>query len=366
MLFQDCPLLASYLNGLVDTVSHFSYPLEPDGTLGSPPCGIDPIENPERFKQSAGNAVRDFVKKAADISKEPLTPPGERSSPPSKQSPKGRLASDRTVSGGLVLDRTAADTWVLPTVQMGPLGVRQDEHATLSFFRRLPRHSLVHLASAYFNLAAPYEEALLDALRESLWVKIVTAAPTANGFYGSRGPSGLIPGAYSLMEQRLYERAGGDQQAGLEIFEYSREGWTFHAKGLWLSLSAELGRASENGSVSQNGNASHNGRSSQNGSVSQNGSASRNGNVSQNGAFSSAPCLTTVGSPNFGFRSLDKDLECQLWLLTSHAELREQLRHERDRLFKQSARVSQSTFEADERKPTLLVKVAAALSKGHL
>ncbi|GAQ88412.1 Phosphatidylglycerolphosphate synthase [Klebsormidium nitens] len=372
MLLKDCPALASYLTGLVDTVSHFSYPLEPDGTLGPPPCGVDPITDPERFKQTAGNAVRDFVKTAADVSKEPLTPPGEHSVSPSKKSLRERLESDWTASGGLLLDRTAADTWVLPTVQMGPLGVRQDERATLSFFRRLPRHSLVHLASAYFNLAAPYEEALLEALHESLRVKIVTAAPTANGFYGSRGPSGLIPGAYSLMEQRLYERAGGDHQAGLEIFEYSREGWTFHAKGLWLSLAAEDGRASENGRALQNGSVSRTGHMSQNGSVlqhgsvSQNGSASQNGNVSPKGGSSSAPCLTTIGSPNFGFRSLDKDLECQLWLLTSHAELREQLRHERDRLFEQSAHVSQSTFEAGERKPTLLVKVAAALSKGHL
>jgi CDP-diacylglycerol--glycerol-3-phosphate 3-phosphatidyltransferase len=295
----------------VTTVSQFSYPLAPNGTLGTPPCGIDPIGVPDRFKTAAGAAVRAFLTKAADVSTEP---------PPPKAEPDGAPVSGEE----LVLDGKVADTWVLPTVQMGPLGVRQDELATLRFIRQLPGHSQVHLSSAYFNLAQPYEKALLEALREEVRVKIVTAAPSANGFYGSRGPSGLIPGAYSLMEQRLYERAGGDDQSRLEIYEYSREGWTFHAKGLWLSTSTQVEEELQR------------------------------------------PSVTTIGSPNFGYRSLDKDLECQLWLLTSHKSLRDQLGQERDRLSQQSARISQSTFQSGDRRATTLVKVAAALSKGHL
>ena len=82
----------------------------------------------------------------------------------------------------------------------------------------------------------------------------------------------------------------------LRIFrtEYQREGWTFHAKGLWYTPSMSI---------------------------------------------SSLPCLTMVGSPNFGYRSVSKDLETQVTILTTNRGLQEQMGQEQSKLYEQGAEV---------------------------
>lgn len=69
----------------------------------------------------------------------------------------------------------------------------------------------------------------------------------ANGFYGSRGISGRIPEGYTLLEQRFWrdvKRSGRDWKAnttdpghGVQLHEWARSGWTYHAKGIWVSPS---------------------------------------------------------------------------------------------------------------------------------
>lgn len=81
-------------------------------------------------------------------------------------------------------------------------------------------------------------------------MRLLTASPAANGFYGAKGVSGLIPTAYSLLEQhtwrslhRAWNRRRGSSASGggttsggtarRSLLEYSRPGWEFHAKGIW-------------------------------------------------------------------------------------------------------------------------------------
>jgi CDP-diacylglycerol--glycerol-3-phosphate 3-phosphatidyltransferase len=59
----------------------------------------------------------------------------------------------------------------------------------------------------------------------------------ANGFYGSKGLSGRIPEGYTLLEQRFWtraQRAGRELTkgvSGVQLNEWLRSGWTYHAKG---------------------------------------------------------------------------------------------------------------------------------------
>jgi CDP-diacylglycerol--glycerol-3-phosphate 3-phosphatidyltransferase len=63
----------------------------------------------------------------------------------------------------------------------------------------------------------------------------------ANGFFGSRGVSGRIPEGYTLLEQRFMRAVAASgrnwrpdmPQRGIELMEWAREGWTYHAKGLY-------------------------------------------------------------------------------------------------------------------------------------
>lgn len=84
--------------------------------------------------------------------------------------------------------------------------------------------------------------------------------------------------AYSLLARRTLARLAAG--AGLaaaptvtwqepQLLEYSRPGWEYHAKGIWLRPPGAL-----------------------------------------------QPCLTAIGSPNYGHRSVLRDLEAQLLLLS--------------------------------------------------
>ncbi|KAJ7592660.1 hypothetical protein C8J56DRAFT_822576 [Mycena floridula] len=136
---------------------------------------------------------------------------------------------------------------LLPIIQGGQFGIREEETILGSLFQALQRKDdsakpLVHLTSGYFSLYRPYQDLIL-ACRDVIF-RIVAASPKANGFYGSRGISGRIPDAYTLFEQRFMDAvvAAGQQfkalTGGVDLTEWEKEGWTYHAKGLWLSTNA--------------------------------------------------------------------------------------------------------------------------------
>ena len=70
-------------------------------------------------------------------------------------------------------------------------------------------------------------------------IELITASPAANGFFNAKGVSGLIPHAYSLLEQRTWRRLNrawardSDSSASRVLLEYERSGWEFHSKGMW-------------------------------------------------------------------------------------------------------------------------------------
>ena len=62
----------------------------------------------------------------------------------------------------------------------------------------------------------------------------------ANGFYRSKGVSGRIPEGYTLLEQRFWRgiirsnRVWSGQHC-VQLHEWVRDGWTYHAKGIWVT-----------------------------------------------------------------------------------------------------------------------------------
>lgn len=141
LCFPDCKDLASHFCSLINTVALYSYTLDPTGQLQPRSAHLDPVAESEFFCAELSDSVKD------------LTSP---------------LVSADTVEG--------VDTWVFPTVQMGPLGIRQDEEAMLWLLKQLPRGADMHLSSPYFNLTPAYEDAILEAAREKS-VHILTASP---------------------------------------------------------------------------------------------------------------------------------------------------------------------------------------------
>lgn len=200
------------------------------------------------------------------------------------------------------------DTWVFPLLQMAPLGVAQDQKVTERLLADAPQSSRLRLATGYFNLTDRYADVVLGNRRSAF--DLLVASPRANGFYGGQGLSGYIPTVYTLLLRQFFSRITTLGARHVQLSEYERPGWTFHGKGLWLWKHSRPW-----------------------------------------------PCLTLVGSPNFGFRSVHQDLEAQVAIVTTNENLQKQLHQEQQRLYDLSTPVTWSTFEAPSRHVPFWVRI---------
>ena len=217
-------------------------------------------------------------------------------------------------------------TFMIPTIQMAPHHVRQDEKSLedlVSWFNENLPSATCTLASGYFNLSPLAQHIFSKAQNiRSPW-RILTSSPRANSFFGSSGASRYIPDAYRSIEHAflidqnkrpsLARNAAGEEV----IYEYNRPNWTFHAKGLWMDDP------------------------------------------------NSGIAVTIIGSSNFGHRSFEKDLEAQLTIITSNADLAAKMRHEREALFEYCILVSAKDIE-QEGMPSKTVQRATAMIKSFL
>lgn len=131
---------------------------------------------------------------------------------------------------------------------------------------------------------------------------------------------GGIPHAYTLIAKKFYDRVCQQGQRNrITLFEYIHPGWTFHAKGLWCYL-----------------------------------------------PLHKTPCLTFVGSPNFGYRSVYRDLEAQVAIVTENEKLSQDLHLEQERLYDCSVGVTENTFQLPERKVPFWVQLVTKFIKKFL
>ncbi|CAH2239794.1 CDP-diacylglycerol--glycerol-3-phosphate 3-phosphatidyltransferase, mitochondrial isoform X2 [Pararge aegeria] len=206
------------------------------------------------------------------------------------------------------------DTWVFPLLQMGEFNITQDEQATCRILSSVPRGSYFRLATGYFNLTENYANILLKDCKAS--ISLLMAHPNANGFMGAAGPAGGIPHAYSLIARQFWQKViNYNQPSRVQMLEYERRGWTFHAKGLWYYPPG-----------------------------------------------SSVPWATVVGSANLGERSVRRDLEAQAAILTSSLDLQKRLHDECSRLHDHA---SECSSELLQRKTPIWVRATVGLFRTY-
>ncbi|KNE70989.1 hypothetical protein AMAG_15248 [Allomyces macrogynus ATCC 38327] len=233
-----------------------------------------------------------------------------------KRHAHARLAPALVVeSGSGEVVEKVRDTLIVPAVQASPLGVYQEQDLMAGVWAGLKQAAdaqreksdwNVYFTSGYFNMTPLTMNTMLGLNRP---VNVLTASPQANGFFGSKGVSKYIPDAYTWLESRFLARVRGTTQP-IVLAEYARPGWTFHAKGLWISPVA-----------------------------------------------SRLPWLTVIGSSNFGHRSMHRDVEAQAIVVTTNKRLQEELRDEVDALWAPSKVVEEKELEA--RRVHWLTKVVA-------
>ena len=174
--------------------------------------------------------------------------------------------------------------------------------------------------AGYFNPHPTIASSLLAAssLPTSASGTILTASPFANGFFGSRGISGMLPAAYSHLSLHFLRRARGKN---VKLREWQRgvvgqeAGWTYHAKGLWLTLPEGKG-------------------------------------------YETSPSVTLLGSSNYTTRSYGLDLEAGAIIVTSNEELRQKWKKEEEALLRPSRQVSERELAGEGRRASWKVRIA--------
>ncbi|KAI8638043.1 hypothetical protein BD408DRAFT_423578 [Parasitella parasitica] len=296
IIFDNQKELACYYHSLLKLVSDCSYQLglprnrEQSYSLTVRQGIADPVKESRKYRRQVSQRIQQFI----------------------------QLNEEREH----LQDDSDADTAVLPVIQMGPFHIRQDERLTLELLNIANNQQdnpwTIHLTSGYFNFTERYKAFILKTCAR---FRFLTASPEANGFFNSKGVSRFLPPAYTFIERQFYrqvKKAG--RQSEISIEEYKRPGWTYHAKGLWVSL----------------------------------------------GDDERLPSATMIGSPNFGQRSSERDLEAQALVITNNENLRKALHKEVDLLHQHSELVSNSTFDKIDRQVPNGVKIATAFVKTML
>jgi CDP-diacylglycerol--glycerol-3-phosphate 3-phosphatidyltransferase len=222
-----------------------------------------------------------------------------------------------------------SNTTVYPISQMTPL-LRPDTSTELPAINHVLRtlssptfkSSSWTFTAGYFNPDPSLTSLLLST--SSTANTVITASPHANGFYGSKGVSGLLPAAYTLLSRRFLEQIQKSNQAPENIIlkEWRRgsaaekDSWTYHAKGLWVSLNGEK-----------------------------------------------EPSISIVGSSNYTKRSYTLDLEIGLMIVTEDEGLKSRLREERDGLQEYAGQVGMDEFVKTERRVGIQVRIAMWIVK---
>lgn len=230
-------------------------------------------------------------------------------------------------------------TQIYPIFQFTPL-LTTPSSPTDTFSTELPAltHLLLSLrkspfspstwtfTAGYFNTTPHFRDLLLSTHPRS--ATVIAASPQANGFFGSKGISGMLPDAYTLLERRFLEaaRAKGLQDV-LRMKEWrrgtvgERDGWTYHAKGIWVTLPPPPTGGS--------------------------------GEVA-------GPSVTLVGSSNYTARSYSLDLEANAMIVTTDVKLQRRLAEEERWLQdpKWTREVGAREFEKEERRVGWKVRVA--------
>ncbi|CAM1507823.1 Fc.00g046710.m01.CDS01 [Cosmosporella sp. VM-42] len=178
------------------------------------------------------------------------------------------------------------------------------------------RASSWSFTAGYFNPAPSLANLLLNTASTNNTV--ITASPEANGFYKSKGVSGLLPDAYTLLARRFVHRVhhhGRDEDITLKEWRKGTVGqpggWTYHAKGLWVAMPGDKN-----------------------------------------------PSISIVGSSNYTKRSYSHDLEVGTLIVTTDEGLRGRLGDEQRWLQDHANKVDRDDFAKNERRVGLKVRVA--------
>ncbi|KAM0328564.1 hypothetical protein ACHAQA_004972 [Verticillium albo-atrum] len=254
--------------------------------------------------------------------------PSSNAAPSPLDNPERFVEATSSALGPLIAPRKIAsrdeskDTRIYMTAQMAQL-LKPKASTEYPVIKQLTRFMGIEgsawtFTAGYFNPSSEMKADLIAAHAHSKRHVVITAGPEANGFFNAPGVAGLLPGAYTYY---LHSFAQSCHQYGLldsiTLKEWRRgvvgtpDGWSYHAKGIWVTLPEE-----EN------------------------------------------PAITSIGSSNYTKRSYTHDLEAGAVVVTRDADLKKRLGEEQAWLQEYATRTKLEDFETEERHVGWKVKAA--------
>ncbi|OTF69049.1 hypothetical protein BLA29_007928 [Euroglyphus maynei] len=172
---------------------------------------------------------------------------------------------------------------------MNSVKIRDEEEFTTNLLEnQWPDTVQLDIATGYFNLIRKYQKKLIHQPPPSPTITILMASEEANGFYQGNGLLRYVPYVYTYYV-RNFLRKINTMYNPITIRYYNRPNWSFHGKGIWLQTSEYY--------------------------------------------------LTMVGSTNFGYRSVYRDNEAQLVIVTKNDQLKKKFQSEFDHLIEHSHKI---------------------------
>jgi CDP-diacylglycerol--glycerol-3-phosphate 3-phosphatidyltransferase len=236
----------------------------------------------------------------------------------------------------LLSSKSLSQTFVYPVAQFTPVLTPDSSTefpAVTSILRLLSASPTIQnsrwlFTAGYFNIHPVLSSLLIrststsatssSSSSSSIQGTVLTASPWANGFYDSPGVSGMLPAAYTYLSARFLDRVAEAQRTNaIQLKEWRRGtvgqpgGWTYHAKGLWITLPNE-----------------------------------------------EHPSLTFVGSSNYTKRSYSLDLEVGALVVTSDEDLKRRLAQETEWLQKDAHVISREDLRRTQRRVGWNVRLA--------
>jgi CDP-diacylglycerol--glycerol-3-phosphate 3-phosphatidyltransferase len=209
---------------------------------------------------------------------------------------------EKTLAAAAAADSlsTPTDSVALISLQMAQIGIRQDEIVTNDLLEHTATSQWRTIfTSPYFNFPPSYRDVILRSTGD---VTILVAAPKANGFFFGKGLLPCIPMMYCRLLKQFFDLGQKMRpQGSLHIAEWFVDGWTYHGKGMWWIKAGDT-----------------------------------------------LPSVTNVGSSNYGVRSVNRDLEAQVTIITESEELRKEMGKEVDNLLANGKAVTAETFQRED------------------
>jgi CDP-diacylglycerol--glycerol-3-phosphate 3-phosphatidyltransferase len=155
-------------------------------------------------------------------------------------------------------------TFMYPVIQHSTIGLRREEEVVVDLLTSVPWRD-IHLSSPYSSYTPVMASALTRAAAAGANITLSSSSRSAHGFHGARGLKALVPEMHDMMLADFMDAVGTSHNAssvdtdtgalgGADISrtgyvgarepasapsvvfrQYTRPGWTFHAKGMWLN-----------------------------------------------------------------------------------------------------------------------------------